>query len=292
VAHAADPNVGECLSASESSIRLRADHKLRGARAQLLLCSAATCPAHVRDECIRQLDEVNTSLPTVVFAVTTGAGEELSAVKITMDDEVLVERLDGSALTLDPGSHQFTFEAAGQPPVVETVILHESEKGRRVDVVVGPRAAPPVAPPAPPSPEPQPAPAPLAAATPTSPPAAAPSPAATPASGGKSGLATVGLVVGGAGVVGLAVGAIFGGMASSAWNKARQECPAEAGCGVQATSDDKNASKFATVSTATFIAGGVLLAGGLTLYLVAPRDTTPSVGFRVMPGGLTVTGGF
>ena len=99
----ADPSVGDCLSATEASLKLRADHKLRKARAQLLVCSAPSCPGEIRDECIHRMDEVNAGLPTVVFTVKTGAGKEMSAVKVTMDGEIVADYLDGSALTLDPG---------------------------------------------------------------------------------------------------------------------------------------------------------------------------------------------
>jgi hypothetical protein len=133
----AEPTVRDCLLATETSISLRADHKLRAARAQLVICSAPTCPAEVREECGHRLDEVNAALPTVVFTAKTAAGEELSRVKVTMDGEVVTDHLDGTALSLDPGSHPFTFESAGAPALSETMILHEGEKNRRELVVLG-----------------------------------------------------------------------------------------------------------------------------------------------------------
>ena len=46
------------------------------------------------------------------------------------------------------------------------------------------------------------------------------------------------------------------------------------------------------VSTVGFIAGGVLLAGGLTLYFTAPRGDSPRVGLEARPGGFAVSGEF
>ena len=108
----------------------------------------------------------------------------------------------------------------------------------------------------------------------------------------SSGAKTFGLVFGVAGIAGLAVGGIFGAKASSAWNTAQHECPSHVGCSTQAITDHNSAFTFATVSTAGFIAGGVLLAGGLTLYLAAPKGNSPTVGLQAAPGGLAVSGGF
>ena len=71
--------------------------------------------------------------------------------KVTMDGEVLTDHLDGNPLTVNPGSHEFTFATAGQPPVTQTFIVHASETGRRETIVVGPPAPalPLVVPPAP-----------------------------------------------------------------------------------------------------------------------------------------------
>ena len=280
-AHAADPTVSECLSASNLSLKLRSQQKLRQVRAQLLTCASASCPAEIREECSQRMDRLTASIPTVVFEVTDGAGHELSAVKVTMDGEVVANHLEGSALALDPGSHRFTFEATEQPPLTETLILHEGEQNRRESVTLE-------------SPRPAPAPAP-----PTAPPAAAPgvsTDATMPPRSEQSGHGrrVLGLVVGSAGLAGVAAGGIFGALTFSTWSKANSECPSHMGCPTSATNDRSSAVTFGTVSTVAFIAGGALLAGGLTLYVTAPKDRAPSValGADTTPAGLTVIGKF
>jgi hypothetical protein len=94
------------------------------------------------------------------------------------------------------------------------------------------------------------------------------------------------------GVAGLAVGGIFAGLAASSYGTAQKECPSHTGCSSQAMSDRSSATTLGAVSTVGFIAGGVLLAGGLTLFLTAPKNVTPAVGLQLMPGGLALTGGF
>jgi len=73
LARAADPTTADCLNASESSIKLRSDHKLRAAREQLLVCSLAACPTDVRAECARRVEIVNASIPTIVFEAKDAA---------------------------------------------------------------------------------------------------------------------------------------------------------------------------------------------------------------------------
>jgi hypothetical protein len=278
-ARADDPTVTECLSASNLSVELRSAHKLRQARAQLLVCAAASCPEEVRTECLRRLEPIRAALPTVVFEVKDGAGHELADVKITMDGDLVATHLDGSALTLDPGSHEFTFEVEGQPPLTESLILHEGEKNRRETVVVG---TPPKAPETP-------------AIAPPPPNGRGATSDVAPASGSHT-LRLAGIVTGAAGILGLGLGGVFGGVAISSWHSAQSS---------SSNAERNTALTFATASDAAFIVGGVLVAGGVTLYLVSrsggtggsvgghPQTPgTPTVGLQIMPGGLGAVGTF
>lgn len=135
---AADPTTADCLAASETSLKLGNQHKLRAERSQLLVCAAANCPGDIRNECVRRVDDVNHAIPTIIFEAKDGGGKDLSAVKVTMDGEVLVERLEGTALSIDPGEHTFVFETAGQPPLSKQFVIRESEKDRREAITLGP----------------------------------------------------------------------------------------------------------------------------------------------------------
>src|SRR5271165_2147015 len=76
-AWADDPTLADCITANESSIALRRQHKLRAARAQLLVCSAASCPEEIRSECVRRVTDVNVAMPTIVFNAKDGSGNDL-----------------------------------------------------------------------------------------------------------------------------------------------------------------------------------------------------------------------
>ncbi len=145
--HATDaaraPTTAGCLAAAESSLALRSQHKLRDARAQLLICSAPSCPTDVRAECIRRVAEINTALPSVVFEAKDGDGNDLVEVTVTMDGQPLADRLDGPALVVDPGVHSFVFEASGQPAVRKQFVIREGDKDRRERITLGSVAAVP-----------------------------------------------------------------------------------------------------------------------------------------------------
>lgn len=90
----------------------------------------------------------------------------------------------------------------------------------------------------------------------------------------------VGLGVGAIGIVGVGIGSFFGLAAMSKHGSI--DCPND----VCASTDDKakndDARTDATISTIAFAAGGALLAGGIVLYLTAPKEGS-AVGLRVVP---------
>ncbi len=134
---AADPTLVDCISANEASITLRHDHRLREARQQLLVCAALACPAEVRAECERRVVDVNAAMPTITFEAKDPAGNDLLAVSVTVDGKPLVDKLQGTAISLDPGAHSFRFEAGGYAPVEKAFLLEEGRKGRREEIVFG-----------------------------------------------------------------------------------------------------------------------------------------------------------
>jgi serine/threonine-protein kinase len=139
-------------------------------------------------------------MPTIVFETKDRDGNDISAVSVTMDGQPLAGRLEGTALSIDPGEHAFVFTTHDAPPVEKRLIIRESEKGRREKIVLGGNSAAGPVPQAPPAGPDAPPAAPFASteATPVPPPAAS-----SAGSGGTQ--RVIGIVVGGVGVVGLGV---------------------------------------------------------------------------------------
>jgi hypothetical protein len=266
---AADPTTAECLAANNSSIDLRNGHRLRDARAQLLVCAATSCPTDVRKECLRRVDEVTAQIPTVIFEAKDASGKDLSAVAVTMDGHPLADRLVGTPISIDPGEHTFTFETAGQPRVTRQFVIQESQKDRREAVAFG------------------------AAALPASGPANSVAPASprTPEAGSGWGTQKLlALVAGGIGMVGLGAGGAFGLQAVSKRNDAQNVCPKDCTStdGVRMWNDALSAAQ---VSDVLFIVGGVGLVSGAILWLTAgPPSSAPSAQLGFGPASVHVKG--
>jgi len=243
------------LAASEASLKAGNEHALRAERSALLICAAASCPSDVRSECIRRVDEVNAAIPTIVFVAKDAPGGDLSAVKVVMDGEVLAERLDGSALSIDPGVRTFRFETAGYRPITKQLVIRESQKNRHEAVVFGSAEA-----------------------------LSAPS-------SGVGAQRTLAIVVGGVGLASLGVGSAFGLSAMAKKADAEKVCLHD--CADQnGVNLWDEAARAGNVSTVLFIAGGVLLGAGAALWLTAHPDATrgPSAQVGVGPGSIQLRG--
>jgi hypothetical protein len=113
-------------------------------------------------------------------------------------------------------------------------------------------------------------------------------------------LRSIGLVVGGAGLVGLGLGGYFGLRARSLNDESNEggHCNARNECDRAGGAKRDDAIGAANVATGAFIAGGVLAATGVTLFVVgaakektmAHVEAAPTVGHGA--AGLAVRGAF
>jgi hypothetical protein len=114
---------------------------------------------------------------------------------------------------------------------------------------------------------------------------AAPPPAPStppPAQSDGSTQRTLGLVIGGVGIVGVAVGSVFGILAMGSESSSKNLCPTDACASAAAVQDDANARTQATVSTVAMIAGGAVLVTGAVIFFTAPKGKAVT-GLRLMP---------
>lgn len=137
LARAADRSPMECARAAERAQTLRDAAKLVEARAELLVCARDDCPRAVSKDCLGWIREVEQSLPTIVLGARDENGADLVDVRVSVDGVATVERLDGSAVPIDPGEHVLRFERAGAQPTTLRLVVHEGEKNRLVSVQWG-----------------------------------------------------------------------------------------------------------------------------------------------------------
>lgn len=120
--------------------------------------------------------------------------------------------------------------------------------------------------------------------------------------GGGGGQKIVGLVLAGAGVVAIGIGSGLGIDAAS--KKGVADDPTKCGrtadgklhCNSAGIDQLDSANASATISTVLFVAGGALIAGGIVVFLAAPKAAAAETktGIRVSPtlGGLVIDGRF
>ncbi len=172
----------------------------------------------------------------------------------------------GVPLAVDPGPLALTLLVPGQPPATLNLVLDE---GMTRDIVLELHTAPPVASPA--APAVASSPAPSASATRST-------DAGTPSSTGDT-KRTLGWVVGGVGVAGLALGTITGIMAMGDASTVKGDCNAGA-CQHQSGVDAASAGKTASLlSTVGFVGGAACT--GVALYLLltsGPSRPSATVG--------------
>jgi hypothetical protein len=246
-----------CGDAFDQSQVKRLDGKLMEARTLFRVCSASSCSPTQQKLCSEWVTDAEARVPSFLLSARDSSGARLTDVRVLMDGAPVKTKLDGLPVEADPGRHVLVFVLPDGTKSEVAAVAEERQKGKAVSVTF---ATAPVTP------------------APIPPP---PASSATP----KLPLRTVGVVTGAVGVVGVALGAVFGGLAIATRGS---DCP---GGACQSASDRSTAYTQGTVSTVGFVAGGALLAGGLTLFLVAPKSTEAHSSVSVSPMMGPSTGG-
>src|SRR5262245_24695394 len=84
----------DCVERYEQALARRNQGKLTAAHTGFAACTEPTCPGPVREECMGQVRELETLIPTVIPSALSGDGHELAEVRVELDGRVLTEKLD------------------------------------------------------------------------------------------------------------------------------------------------------------------------------------------------------
>lgn len=217
---------------------------------------------------------LESKLPTLTIVVPAAADRPDLAV--TRDGEPVGRPAWGTPIPVDPGAHAVQASAPGRKTW---------EGHAQVD---GPGAKTSIEVPALEADATSPSGATAPAAS-TAAPAQPGAPEAPAASNLGSTQRTIGLILGGVGIVGVGVGAAFGFVAKSDKDGVGGNCN-QGVCNQQGLSSLDSAHTAATVSTIAFAAGGAALVGGALLYFLAPRASSRT-GLVVAPSAGAHTAG-
>lgn len=255
----------QCLTASDQGQSLRDEGKYRRAREAFATCSRPVCPPIVQHDCVKWLADLEATSPSVVVNAKDDKGNDLTAVKVTVDGAPLASTLDGRPVLVDPGDHAFRYETDGFPPVEDRVVIHSGEKSRVLTVQFGTPAAP-------------------GGASATG--GAAPSGEAP--KGGAGGSLSSAWVFAGIAVVAFGTEAYFGLSGLS------DRSNLENGCGKTQTCNPSDVDSVRTKFTVADIALAVgIVSAGLSVYFFLTHRAEPSqsahVDFTPLPGGGAAT---
>lgn len=262
-----------CFKAHENGQILRKKGKLRAARAEFVRCSQTSCPSGPSKDCAGWGLELHEAMPTVIFSGQVG-GKDVGDVKVSVDGEILAERLDGKAIEMDPGEHLFRFEHKGQVATKKQIIFQAKRNQMVLVSFSGPTTE-----------------GPSSGAT-----APGPSFSTSLSPVGMPPLRIAGYGSAALGVVGLVAGFWF----LSDYKTKRQEAQNLRESDTSNTSnDDENmngkANVSGTLSAVSFVAGGGFLIGGVAMvmysYGESKRTSRLTIAPALSPHGWSLSAG-
>jgi hypothetical protein len=135
-------DVASCTQLHASAQREAKDGRPKRASELFASCGATEgCPEKIRAECVELYEQVEKTVPTVVFTVTDEQGRDITNVQVYSTDTLVAQALDGRPVSLDPGKHRFRFVLPWGEVLSSDVLIREGEKNRVVGVQVKDRAA-------------------------------------------------------------------------------------------------------------------------------------------------------
>ncbi len=204
------------------------------------------------------------------LAIVVAPESDVAGLEVKRDGVPVGRGEFGSVLPVDPGPHVIEATAPRKKAWSTRVDVAAKQTDARVTIALTADIDTTA-----------PAPAPAATGDETAAPAdVAPMPTHASGLGAQK---TVAIVVGVAGVVGLAVGTIFGLEAKSKNDDALKDCRTPVLCSPAGLSLTDDARSAATVSTIAFAAGGAAVAAGAILWATAPSRASTSMGIRAIP---------
>ncbi len=126
------PAKAACVAAFDKAKELAWASHLREANQWFAVCAQSSCDRGMRQRCAIVHTKIAAILPSVVPVVTDAAGDLSQQIVVKMDGALLTSNLDGSAIVVDPGEHQFTFAKDGEIFATRRLAL---EKGQQHQLV-------------------------------------------------------------------------------------------------------------------------------------------------------------
>lgn len=264
-----DPGVGTMLNLAECYEK---SGRTASAWAEFreVISAARAAESKEREALARERASALESKLTRLTIALSPEATGIPGIEVRRDGAVVDSAELGTSIPMDPGKHVIEANAPGKQKWYKTVELSDANKDAQV-LVPGLNAVGNS----------------LGASEPSG---VAPVDAS---SSSGSGQRTAAIVAGAVGVVGVAVGTVYGLQASSKWDDAKGGCTHYPyNCSEAAFDSRDKAKSFATLSTVGFAVGVVGIATGAVLWFTAGRSSEKQASVGVGLGSVVVRGRF
>jgi hypothetical protein len=126
--HAAPRKPNACGATYRTAQEREEAGRLRDARELFRKCSEPKC-GDLEQRCVLAAGRLDAEVPSIVPVVSDASGEPVTNVQVTMDGAPLVSRIDGRAVAVDPGLHEFTFSKDGEVFATRKVMIAQGQRG-------------------------------------------------------------------------------------------------------------------------------------------------------------------
>jgi hypothetical protein len=114
-------------------------------------CAQPACGSSLRKRCAALYKRMDAGIPSVLLVVTDASGVSQSMnegkFEVTMDGQSVTAKLDGRAIPVNPGQHEFAFSTENAVFATQTVAIVHGQRNRAISVTlpaaktIGERAA-------------------------------------------------------------------------------------------------------------------------------------------------------
>lgn len=127
-------NKAACLQAYEDTQVKRREGGWLASRSAALVCSAPSCPRTLVKDCTQWAQELQSSIPTILFDLRFGQGASPPQAVVFLDGAVQPILIDGKAMPFDPGDHVAVFKAPGFVDLTRRFVALDGDKSKRIVV--------------------------------------------------------------------------------------------------------------------------------------------------------------
>jgi hypothetical protein len=126
-----------CQAAYKKAQKAEQEGELVTAKRFLRICAKAKCGVFLEHQCTFNYARIESDMPTVVPVATDDSGKPVVDMMLKVDGYILAERLDGHAVPINPGMHEFTFETSKGVVARRRIMILQGQRNRRLAVSVG-----------------------------------------------------------------------------------------------------------------------------------------------------------